>query len=256
MPRMQHLARAIKKDVKPVFDYVDIDLEGCSKLPFYCKKLEEPGCCLSHLVGLPKHPETLQPMPFVPYQLRFKRIVDKTRHNKIHANKARQMGFSEIVIRIFQERGFKKYKHKSIKYVVGTREKTTRKVMRRFKELYRRIPDVLENNSDGLYLELKDGTNFEGLPANPEAVTGDTKIAAVAMDEAPKWNLVDDQPVMNAYKPIIDTNKADLFLFGTPKGRRGFFYNIHKEDNDFLKLTYDIWETENYLYSTKQSKPG
>ncbi len=234
-------------------DYIPITLNELRLIPFYCNKLLREGtCCLTHLVGLPKHPYTLQPMPFIPYQIRFKKTIDSTKRHKFHINKARQMGFSEIILRIFQERGFKRWQKKQNIYVTGIREKLAKKMMARFKELYRRIPDVVENNGDNLYLELKDGTKFEGLPANPEAITGDTKIGGIAMDEAPKWNLVDDTPVMNAYMPIVNTNRSDLFLFGTPKGPKGFFHSIEMKENDFLKFKYNIWETENYLYSTEK----
>jgi len=200
---------------------------------------------------MPEHPDTLQQMKFTPYQLEFIDFIDKSDNNKFHVNKPRQSGFSEIVLRIFQDRGFKKYSTKSCKYVVGTREKTTKKMIRRLKQLYKRIPDVVENNSDSLYLELKDGTSFEGLPANPEAITGDTKIAAIAMDESAKWNRIDDQEVLDAYIPIVRTNHSDLFMFSTPKGPRGFFHDIEMNSSDYEKFKYDIWATEGNLYSNQ-----
>ena len=236
-------------------DYVEIKIEECRQLPFLCDRLiHEDKCCITGLAGLPKHPDTLNELPLTPYQLQFKALADANPKSKFHVNKPRQSGFSEGVLRIFQERAFKQYATKSIKYVVGTREKTTKKMIRRLKDLYKRIPDVIENNGDSLYLELKDGTNYEGLPASAEAVTGDTKIAAVGMDEAPKWNKIDDTDVLNSYIPIIRTNKADLFMFGTPKGPRGFFYNLDEgkdQDNDYIKYRYNIWATEGNLY-TKQ----
>ena len=231
-------------------NYIEITLDECKQLPFWCYKLVGDGkCCISHLAGMPEHPDTLQQMKFTPYQLEFIDIIDTSDNNKFHVNKPRQSGFSEIVLRIFQDRGFKKYSTKSCKYVVGTREKTTKKMIRRLKQLYKRIPDVVENNSDSLYLELKDGTSFEGLPANPEAITGDTKIAAIAMDESAKWNRIDDQEVLDAYIPIVRTNHSDLFMFSTPKGPRGFFHDIEMNDTDYHKFKYDIWATEGNLYS-------
>jgi len=233
-------------------NYIEITLDECKQLPFWCYKLVGDGkCCISHLAGMPEHPDTLQQMKFTPYQLEFIDIIDTSDNNKFHVNKPRQSGFSEIVLRIFQDRGFKKYSTKSCKYVVGTREKTTKKMIRRLKQLYKRIPDVVENNSDSLYLELKDGTSFEGLPANPEAITGDTKIAAIAMDESAKWNRIDDQEVLDAYIPIVRTNHSDLFMFSTPKGPRGFFHDIEMNDTDYEKFKYDIWATEGNLYSNQ-----
>ncbi len=233
-------------------NYIEITLDECKQLPFWCYKLVGDGnCCISHLAGMPEHPNTLQQMKFTPYQLEFLNLIDTSHNNKFHVNKPRQSGFSEIVLRIFQDRGFKKYSTKSCKYVVGTREKTTKKMIRRLKQLYKRIPDVVESNSDSLYLELKDGTSFEGLPANPEAITGDTKIAAIAMDESAKWNRIDDQEVLDAYIPIVRTNHSDLFMFSTPKGPRGFFHDIEMNDTDYQKFKYDIWATEGNLYSNQ-----
>ena len=31
---------------------------------------------------------------------------------------------------------------------------------------------------------------------------------------------------MNAIEPIVLTNKSDLYLVSTPRGQRGFFYEI------------------------------
>ena len=259
--RVKVIENKIKKgnyeSVNERINYIQITIPECRKLQFWCGQLttDKEKCCITHLSELPRHPDTLQQMPFTPYQLEFKGIVDRNPKRKFHTNKARQTGFSEIVLRIFQDRSFKIYSKKSIKYVVGTRELTTKKMIRRLKDLFKKIPDVVENNADKLHFELKDGTDFEGLPASTEAVTGDTKIAAVALDESAKWNKIDDREVLNAYIPIINTNKADLFMFSTPKGPRGFFYNIDEgtdRDNDYIKYRYNIWATEGKLYSTEE----
>lgn len=249
--KVQTVDQRIEKQDR--IDYVETTIDECRTLPFLCERvIHEDKCCITGLAGLPRHPDTLEEQQLTPYQLKLKEIADANPKSKFHVNKPRQSGISEGVLRIFQERAFKQYATKSIKYVVGTREKTTKKMIRRLKDLYRRIPDVVENNSDSLYLELKDGTNFEGLPASAEAVTGDTKIAAVGMDESAKWNKLNDTDVLNAFIPIIRTNKADLFMFSTPKGPRGFFYNLDEgkdAKNDYVKYRFNIWATEGNMYS-------
>lgn len=208
-------------------------------------------------IGLPKHPAPpYTALPMMPYQNRFFGIIDdkNLHYHKFHINKARQMGFSELILRIIAYRSDNKYKGMKIKIIAGTRKAATEKLIQRLKELFRKFPSQIENTGDKLYFELKNGTSYEGLPANPEALTGDTKIRCIVMDEGAKWDLQDDLPVLNSIMPIVDTNKADLFLFSTPKGKRGFFYNIEMSDNDFMKLKYDIWQTENYLYSTEEIK--
>jgi len=205
-------------------------------------------------VGLPHHPEApYSEMPLMPYQNAFFKTVETTRYHKFHINKARQMGFSELILRLIAFRSDNRYKGMKVKLMAGTRSSTTVKLMDRLKLLFSiNYEDEIANGGDSLFLELKNGTSYEGLPANPEALTGDTKIRCIVMDEAAKWDLQDDLPVMNSIMPIVDTNHSDLFLLSTPKGKRGFFYKFDLEDNDFMKLKYDIWQTENYLYSTEK----
>jgi hypothetical protein len=207
-------------------------------------------------IGLPKHPAAPYTiMPLMEYQNEFFHTIDNSKHyHKFYINKARQMGFSELILRIVAYRSDNKYRGQKIKIIAGTRSSATIKLMDRLKDLFRNYPEQIENNSDKLYLELRNGTSYEGLPANPEALTGDTKIRCIVMDEAAKWDLKDDLPVLNSIMPIVDTNKSDLFVFSTPKGKRGFFYKLELAENDFMKLKYDIWRTKGYLYSEEEIK--
>lgn len=206
------------------------------------------------LIGLPKHPASFVPMNLMPYQLQFFNTIDNTDYHRFHINKSRQMGFTELILRILAYRCFNKYKQGRIIIIAGTREKTTKKIMQRFKALFDNIPNKVKNTKDPLVLELTNGTVIEGLPANPEAITGDTKIKAIFLDESAKWNLTDDQVVMNAIKPIVDTNISDLFMISTPKGPRGFFYEIEQNHNDFMKFKYDIHEAVGHIYSEQEAQ--
>ena len=208
----------------------------------------------NELIGLPKHPATFKPMSLMPYQKNFFKSVNNTNNNLFHINKSRQMGFTELILRILAYRCFNKYKGGKIIIIAGTREKTTKKIMMRFKELFRNIPHTVKTSTDSLIIELTNGTVIEGLPANPEAITGDTKIKCIFMDEAAKWNLVEDIAVMNAIKPIVDTNNSDLFMISTPKGPRGFFYNIDIEENNFQKFKYNIWEAVGSIYTDEKAE--
>ena len=138
--------------------------------------------------------------------------------------------------------------------VAGTREKTTKKIMQRFAELFHSIPDAIVQSKTDLYIKLANGTEIEGFPSNSDAIRGDTKIAAIFIDEAAHFKLIDDSVVMNAIKPIVDTNKSDLYMISTPNGMRGFFYEIDKEANDYMKLKYNIHQAIGFIY-TKITRP-
>ncbi len=228
-------------------------VQDLSKLSFYCGKKQKQNCCFTHLVGLPKSPSTYNPMPLMPYQTQFFKTVQNPRYHKFHVNKSRQMGMTELILRIIQYRGFSKYAGGKVIIIAGTREKTTKKLMQRLKELFRNIPNVIQK-SDDLSIKLYNGTTFEGLPARAEAILGDTKIKAIFMDEASKWYMTDDEPVMNAVKPIVDINKSDLFMISTPNGPKGFFYKIERDTNDFMKIKYDIYQAVGFLYSQEEAE--
>lgn len=221
-----------------------------------CYSLDIPKdfVLFNNLIGLPKHPATFEQMKLMPYQTDFFNEIDNTHYHRFHINKSRQMGFTELILRIIAYRCFNKYKRGRIIIIAGTREKTTKKIMQRFKALFDNITHEVKNTKDPLILELNNGTTIEGLPANPEAILGDTKIKAIFLDESAKWNLQDDQVVMNAIKPIVDINKSDLFMISTPKGPRGFFYHIEQNDNDFLKFKYDIHEAVGHIYSRQEAQ--
>lgn len=208
-------------------------------------------------IGLPAHVKTGLPTQLAPFHLAYFETIEKMspRFHKFHLNKSRQSGWSEIHLRIFAYRGFHKYAGKQCRIIAGTRGALAEKLITRLRNCFANIPEVVENNSDSMYLELKNGTVYEGLPANPEASTGDTQISAWLLDESAKWDLKDDQPVMNSILPLVRSNRADLFMISTPKGPRGFFYDIdmdRQNEDEWFKTKSNIWETEGFLYTHEE----
>ena len=206
----------------------------------------------NELIGLPKHPQTFKAHCITNIQNKvYEENINTKEQVKLHLNKARQCGWTELILRILAFHAFHKYAGGKIIIIPGTREKTTKEIYGRFEALFKNIPEyVIEKGA--LYMRLYNGTEIYGMPANPEAITGWTKLKAIFMDEAAKWNLVDDLPVINAILPIVRTNKSDLFMISTPKGPRGFFYQIDIDDNDFTKLVIDIHEGGEELYTEEE----
>lgn len=215
-------------------------------------KLPDNFLEFNKFIGLPNHPATLRSQPLTAAQRGFfQNYVHPERQVKIHLNKARQCGWTEMILRILAYHSFHKYKGGKIVIIPGTRERTTKEIFNRILELLRPTKQI--ENEGYLYLRLRNGTEIYGASANPEAITGWTKIKAILMDESAKWNLVDDTPVINAILPIVRTNKADLFMISTPKGPRGFFYNIDMDaQSDFIKVKYDIHAGGAELYSDEE----
>jgi len=249
--------------------------KAIAKLPFYCgdetihlidPNYKDKGCCLTHTVGLPKHPATQLEMPLTPYQVDLVKQIIKAvtnpghmeqkdwqrLHHAFHINKGRQMGFTEIVLRLIQYFCFNRYAGKNVGIIAATNGELAKKDLRRFYRLFANIKPMLKGPLKGRVIEIINDTRVEAFPASEEALTGDTNYACIFMDESAKWKLVDDTPVFNSVLPIIRMNGADLFLVSTPKGPIKMFYKIHKDPQEFVKLEYFIWEAEGNLYTKQQ----
>jgi len=276
---LQQVLRNIKKTIisrKGVADQKPSELlKMLSKIDFWCYNdtlhLENPnyheeGCCLTHMVGLPRHPATKQEMPLTPYQVDFfeqimkavaqpKGMSDddwKRLAHMFHVTKGRQMGFTEIVLRFIQYFCFNRYAGSNIGIIAATNGKLADKDLRRFARLFKRIPKVVLQGMKNHTFKLINNTVVEAFPASEEAMTGDTNYACIFMDESAKWKLVDDTPVFNSVLPIVRSNGSDFFLISTPKGPIKMFYKITQDPQEFVMLEYDIWEAQGNIYTTTQ----
>lgn len=204
---------------------------------------------------MPLHPATLQPMQYMSHQIQFVDYLTKdNRQKKIHVNKSRQIGFTEIVLRAIQYLSFNKYAGGKIMIIAGTREKTAKKIMKRLKQLFNNTPQYVKSSTD-LTIELTNGTIMEALPSNSEAIRGDTKIKCVFIDEAAHFNRIDDSIVMDAIRPIIMTNKSDFFVISTPNGPQGFFHGIEKDSaSDYYMMKPSIWSAVGVIYSKEEAE--
>jgi len=250
-------------------------LEKLSKLPFWCgnyhKHETNPEywndfCCTTHVAGLPRHPATDREMPLTPFQLEFVYAVIKAvtnpgtmsdedwkrLHHLFHVAKGRQMGFTEIVLRLMFHFCFSRYAGRNIGIMAATNGRLANKDLRRFYRLFKHILQVLKGPIKDHKFEIINDIIVEAFPASEEAVTGDTRYAAFFLDESAKWKLVDDTPVFNSIIPIVRTNGADLFLVSTFKGPIKMFYKISKDPQEFICFVYDIWRTEGNLYTREQ----
>ena len=248
-----------------------------SKLDFWCGDdtlhIEKPDtyqdefCCMTHVVGLPRHPATNQEMPLTPYQIEFvneilkhsKQPIDKKKLEKFlrtpnfyHINKGRQMGFTEIVLRLIQYFCFSKYAGYNVGIIAATNGNLAKKDLRRFARLFRSIPSVVDQWIKQNTFKIVNKTIVEAFAASEEAITGDTRYKCIFKDESAKWRMTDDTPVFNSVEPIIKAAGGDLFLVSTPKGPLKTFYKITQTKNAYIRLEYNIWRTKGNLYTEEE----
>lgn len=278
----QALLTDIKKTQDIVKNTVDTEnypgKEFCdllASLPFWCGDnelhIKDPDykhtarCCTTHIIGLPRHAATNEEMPLTPFQVDLAiKVIDgrlgygdaiaqMRRPLLMHLLKGRQMGFTEIVLRLIIHLSFTRYAGSNVGIIAATNGSLAKKDLRRLARLLKSIPVVVQQwikgTKEGVCLILVNGTTIWAYPASEEAMTGDTNYKCVFMDEAAKWRTIDDTPVFNSILPIVRTNGADLFLVSTPKGPVKMFYQIHEDPQDFVMFEYDIWHTEGNLYT-------
>jgi hypothetical protein len=256
--------------------------EFLGTLPFWCNDVtlhkKNPDythtakCCVTHIVGLPRHPATNEEMPLTPYQIDVVNQILKNKYDKIksgklaedilqellrqyffyHINKGRQMGFTEIMLRLIQFLCFSIYAGSNIGVMAATNGNLARKDLRRFARLFLNIKPVVEQWIKSGVMRLVNGCVIEAFAASEEAITGDTKYKCILMDEAAKWRTVNDTPVFNSVEPIIRASGGDLFLVSTPKSPIKMFYKITINKNEYIQLQYDIWHALDNLYTRKQ----
>ena len=250
--------------------------EKLSKLVFWCGNekihIEKPDtyhleyCCFTHVVGLPAHPATGELLPLTPYQVEcFNEISKQTtkpknidriewlrKPHKFHVLKGRQMGFTEIILRIIQYYSFSRYSGKNVGIIAATNGSLSKYNLYRFYLLFNNIKGTIDGGVKNKEIMLTNGTFIQAFPAAVEAMTGLTKFACVFMDESAKWINVDDTPIFESIMPIVRANGSDLFLVGTPRKPMKMFYKIYKNPADFVMLEYDIWRSEGNLYTKEQ----
>lgn len=203
-------------------------------------------------VGLPLHPYTKLPGKVTQAQLKVVESVHPSKRSWIALNKARQCGFTEVVLRTMAWLSFSKYRGKKIAIVAGTRVETTEEIFDRLKALFRNIGETVKLASADV-LELKNDTSFHVVPASKHAINGWSGFAAFLLDESAFWNLEEDTVILNSFLPIARTNSSDVFMISNPNGPRGFFYHIIDAPSpSWTKLQIDIHEGGKELYTPEQ----
>jgi hypothetical protein len=104
--------------------------------------------------------------------------------------------------------------------------------LRQSQELFRKVKDILialqsplapqiaeESN---LRLELDNGSRIVSLPGTEQTVRGFSSVGLLVVDEA----AVCDDALFFAIKPMLAVSGGRIVLLSTPRGRRGFFYDV------------------------------
>jgi hypothetical protein len=107
--------------------------------------------------------------------------------------------------------------------------------LRQSQELFRKIKDIynaLESpampkpiEESSLRLELDNGSRIVALPGTEQTVRGFSNVALLICDEAATC----EDSLFFAIKPMLAVSGGRIILLSTPRGKRGFFFNVWTE---------------------------
>ena len=219
----------------------------------------------NEVIGLPLHPKTKKPTKIFDYQNEIDRIINT--YHRVLLNKSRKIGATETALRSVAKNCFERYTGYDIMFVAGNRQRQADRLLERFDKLFWNgltdldgkkwsYSDIITKKA-GSNLEFFNGTTIHTFPAVPEAVRGSENVICVLLDEAAHFKLVDDRVIYDALEPNIANTEGDFICISTPNGKRGFFYDLWYEENEYFKLTqpytvaYGLLLSESYIAQKK-----
>jgi hypothetical protein len=216
----------------------------------------------NELIGLPLHPKTKQPTTIFDYQNELDSVINK--HHRILLNKSRKIGATETGLRSIAKNCFERYAGSDIMIVAGNRQRQADRLLDRFDRLFWdgftdlngeiwKHSDIITKKANSK-LEFFNGTTVHTFPATPEALRGSENVICVFLDEAAHFKLVDDRVIYDALEPNIANTEGDFICISTPNGRRGFFYDLWMEDNEYYKLAQPYMVSQGLLLSKSYIK--
>lgn len=228
-------------------------------------KIPQDFAAFNEMVGLPFHPKTKKPTKIFNYQNELDRIINN--YHKVLLNKSRKIGATETALRSVAKNCFERYAGYDIMFVAGNRQRQADRLLTRFDKLFWNgfidlngtkwsYADIITKKSSSS-LEFFNGTTVHTFPAVPEALRGSENVISVLLDEAAHFKLLDDRVIYDALEPNIANTEGDFICISTPNGRRGFFYDLWCEENEYYKLaqpytvSYGLLLSESYVNSKK-----
>ena len=124
-------------------------------------------------------------------------------------------------------------------------------------ELRHKLPmtiDLLEDNKMSLWVKSTN-SRFYSLPSNPDTVRGVSAVTLAIVDEA----AFIEMEILQAILPMLATTDGQLIMLSTPKGKRGYFYEVWENSDNWEKYLVTAYEcpriSKEFLESEKKTMP-
>ena len=205
---------------------------------FYCgnKTAGAGTCCFNHKIGMPT-PDAVFPR----HQTEIFEAIGK--NAKTLVVKGRRIGASDITMRAilyYSLYGFLKGLQTVI--VPGTQIELAVRWIRQLKNALEKagMSDVIDytQTKRGILI-LKNGAEMMAIASNAQLLRGQPRVGLVFLDEAAHFDIQSPTAVLDAVEPAVANTRGHIIAISTPKGKRGFFYNLTlNKDNGWTKYYY------------------
>lgn len=226
------------------------------------------------LIGMPFHPLHRKPTNRLrTYQYLLNELAERNKSAWIIVNKSKKIGVTDGVLRVIAHKGFSKYlgpksSPGEVMLVAGNRWEHVvgdqTRVMPRFQKMLEPLEKhgyIVERSSKSITVEYeRQQCIINAYPSNPEALIGKPNVRAIFLDEAAHTGITHDSEVFSQLHDNLANTMGDFFMVSTPKGRRGFFFNIWEKKPACwipMEWTYEVglmWEHGNAQTDGPDSK--
>jgi len=117
----------------------------------------------------------------------------------------------------------------SLTLIVSPGERQSKLLLKKVRQLYRRLPDAPAPITDGkLSLELANGSEIHALPGDEATIRGFSDVSLIIEDEAA---VVPDE-LYESVRPMLAVSGGRIVLLSTPRGKRGHFFHEYEDGGD------------------------
>lgn len=191
-------------------------------------------------IGMPIHPATNLPANRLrTQQYILNDLVEENKTAWIIVDKSKKIGITDGVLRVIAHKCFSKYmgprsQPGEVMLVAGNRWEhvigDATKVMPRFQKMLEPLEQygfIADKSSKSITVEYGgQQCIINAYPSNPSALIGKPNVRAIFLDEAAFTGITHDSEVFSQLHDNLANTMGDFFMISTPRGRRGFFFNM------------------------------
>lgn len=147
---------------------------------------------------------------------------------------------------------------RSLVLIFAPAQRQSQELFKKIKPIYKDLGKIVPTKSEQqLTLEFTNDSRIVSLPGTEKTTRGFSKPALIIVDEASQ---IDDELYSTGIKPMLLRSQGQLMLLSTPFGRRGIFYKIWSEGQNWKRFRVPATQSpslsKEFLEEEKREMPA